>query len=370
LNGNTLSITKGNSIVLSSAVDLDADPTNEIQNLTIKKDTLCISKANYIILPKDNDADSTNEIQTLTYNNDTIKLSKSNNIVLPKDNDRDSLNELQTLQQNGNVVTMNKGGGSISVPTVTNTQNGSLNYATATGSNNFILTLAPPITQYIAGMTVNFKVPNSNTGHVTININNLGSKPLLKNVNDTLVSDDLLQNKMVSIVYDGINFQLLNQLYKSNEFAHFTEETLPGFGTSGSYSIVPDMWLNRHITNTRSIIGNSISRLGDTIILQSGTYRVHGGASAIFAGGTGNLFKSRIKNISDNITSIIGTSQFLVSFSKSYWSDFEGYITITSQKKFVIQCVSNNNAISWTSDSYSNSGENELHSYIIVEKIK
>ncbi|MCX6187831.1 MAG: hypothetical protein NTU43_12720 [Bacteroidetes bacterium] len=254
LNGNTLSITKGNSIVLSGAVDLDADPTNEIQNLTLKKDTLSLSKANYIVLPKDNDADSTNEIQTLSVNQNKLSISKSNQVNI----DADTTNEIQTLQQNGNVVTMNKGGGSIAVPTVTNTQNGSLLYAAATGTNNYLLTLTPAITQYTIGMTVNFKIPNSNTGHVTININNLGAKPLFKNVTDTLVSDDLLQNKMLSIIYDGQKFQLLNQLYKSNDFAHFTEETLPGFGTAGLYSIVPDTWLNRHITNKIIINGNSI----------------------------------------------------------------------------------------------------------------
>jgi hypothetical protein len=109
LNGNTLSITKGNSIVLSGAVDLDSDPTNEIQLLTLKKDTISLSKANYIVLPKDNDADSTNEIQTLTYKNDTIQLSKANNIVLPKDNDRDSLNELQLLSRSNDTIFLSKG---------------------------------------------------------------------------------------------------------------------------------------------------------------------------------------------------------------------------------------------------------------------
>lgn len=125
LNGNILSITKGNSIVLSGAVDLDADPTNEIQNLSLSKDTLKISKANYVVLPKDNDADSINEIQSLSVSqnrlsisksnqvnidadtsneiqslsivNDSLQLSKANKIAFPKDNDRDSLNELQTL---------------------------------------------------------------------------------------------------------------------------------------------------------------------------------------------------------------------------------------------------------------------------------
>jgi microcystin-dependent protein len=109
LNGNTLSITKGNSIVLSGSVDLDSDPTNEIQTLNIRKDTIGISKSNYIVLPKDNDSDSTNEIQTLSYKNDTIQLSKANNIVLPKDNDRDSTNELQQLSLNKNNLSISKG---------------------------------------------------------------------------------------------------------------------------------------------------------------------------------------------------------------------------------------------------------------------
>ncbi len=108
LNGNTLSITKGNSIVLSGAVDLDADPTNEIQNLSLSKDTLKLTKANFVVLPKDNDADSTNEIQSLTYRNDTLQISKSNQIVMPKDNDRDSLNELQTISRSNDTLYLSK----------------------------------------------------------------------------------------------------------------------------------------------------------------------------------------------------------------------------------------------------------------------
>jgi hypothetical protein len=108
LNGNILSITKGNSVVLSGAVDLDADPSNELQNLSISKDTLKLSKANYIVLPKDNDADSSNEIQSLTYRNDSLYLSKSNFIKFTKDNDRDSLNELQTISRSNDTLYLSK----------------------------------------------------------------------------------------------------------------------------------------------------------------------------------------------------------------------------------------------------------------------
>jgi microcystin-dependent protein len=145
LNGNTLSITKGNSVVLSGAVDLDADPTNEIQNLSLVNDTVKLSKANFVVLPKDNDADSTNEIQSLSINqnkliisksnqvnidsdttneiqtlsitNDTLKLSKANNIILPKDNDRDSLNELQMLSISNDTLKLSKAN-SVFLPTM------------------------------------------------------------------------------------------------------------------------------------------------------------------------------------------------------------------------------------------------------------
>jgi hypothetical protein len=177
LNGNTLSTTKGNSIVLSGAVDLDADPTNEIQSLKHKKDTLSISKANFIVLPKDNDADSTNEIQT--------------------------------LQQSGNSVSLSKTAGSIDVAKTSNVQNGSIIFATASGTNNINLTLSNSPLTYNAGMIINFKTVANNTGAVTINVNGLGPKPLLKNVTDTLEANDITSNQMASIIYDGNNFQFL-----------------------------------------------------------------------------------------------------------------------------------------------------------------
>ena len=125
LNGNTLSITKGNSIVLSGAVDLDADPTNEIQNLSLSKDTLKISKANYVLLPKDNDADSSNEIQSLTYRNDSLFLSKANFVNFIKDNDRDSLNELQLLSRSNDTIFLSKGNYTV-LPKINTVPSGSI----------------------------------------------------------------------------------------------------------------------------------------------------------------------------------------------------------------------------------------------------
>lgn len=104
LQGTNLSISRGNTITLSGVVDLDSDPSNEIQSLSINKDTLRISKANYIQLPKINDADSTNEIQSLILNGNRLSLSKSNQVSI----DSDTTNELQTLIKNNNQLSLSK----------------------------------------------------------------------------------------------------------------------------------------------------------------------------------------------------------------------------------------------------------------------
>jgi hypothetical protein len=108
LQGNTLTISGGNSIVLAGEVDLDSDPLNEVQNLTIIKDTLKLSKSNYVILPKDSDTSSFNELQILNRSNDTISISKGNFITLQKDFDRDSINEIQNLTKIGDTLSISK----------------------------------------------------------------------------------------------------------------------------------------------------------------------------------------------------------------------------------------------------------------------
>jgi hypothetical protein len=84
INGNQLQISGGNSVTITGAVDLDPDPTNELQYLNRSGDTLFLSKGNFVIMPHDDDSDPTNEIQTLTITQDSIKLSGGGgNLALP-----------------------------------------------------------------------------------------------------------------------------------------------------------------------------------------------------------------------------------------------------------------------------------------------
>ncbi|MDC1204738.1 tail fiber domain-containing protein [Salibacteraceae bacterium] len=96
INSKLVSVTqqvKNDSIYLAGLInshvqnDADIDSTNEVQNLSLAGNTLSISKGNSVVLPggsaQNNDNDSTNEIQSLSRNSDTLFISQSNYIVLP-----------------------------------------------------------------------------------------------------------------------------------------------------------------------------------------------------------------------------------------------------------------------------------------------
>ncbi|MCH8318195.1 MAG: hypothetical protein IIA88_06825, partial [Bacteroidetes bacterium] len=101
------------------SIDYDTDSTNELQTLSVNGNNLTISKGNMVTLTdnvNDADADSTNELQALSISNDTIYLSNGGFVILPGgsvDADADSTNELQNITKTGNTITLSKGGGSV-----------------------------------------------------------------------------------------------------------------------------------------------------------------------------------------------------------------------------------------------------------------
>lgn len=87
---------------------------------------------------------------------------------------------------------------------------GALAYAVDTGSaNSYQISLNPPLQTLIVGMPIHFKALNTNTGPATLKINTLNPIPIKKNVNQDLQSQDILANEIVTVVYDGTNFQIV-----------------------------------------------------------------------------------------------------------------------------------------------------------------
>lgn len=86
-----------------------------------------------------------------------------------------------------------------------------MDYAADAGSTDaYAVTLAPAPTAYFTGMVVKFKANTLNTGAATLNVNSLGAKDIKKNYNTALATGDILANQLVSVIYDGTNFQMLS----------------------------------------------------------------------------------------------------------------------------------------------------------------
>lgn len=103
--------------------DADANPTNELQALSISNDTLYLSNGGFVDLGAyavdnvdDADANPTNEIQALAFSNDTLYLSNGGNVYLGAyaidnvdDADANPTNEIQDISLVGNNLSISSG---------------------------------------------------------------------------------------------------------------------------------------------------------------------------------------------------------------------------------------------------------------------
>lgn len=80
--------------------------------------------------------------------------------------------------------------------------------ADAGASDAYAITLVPPLTSYVTGQMVNFKANTTNTGACTLNVNGLGAVAIKKQFNLDPADGDIDAGQMVSVVYDGTNFQM------------------------------------------------------------------------------------------------------------------------------------------------------------------
>lgn len=92
--------------------------------------------------------------------------------------------------------------------TVGQVQNGAISYAVATGSSNaYAITLTPAVTSYVAGQAFTFQANFTNTGAATLNVNSLGAKTIKREGSTDLRASDIANGQIVTVIYDGTNFQ-------------------------------------------------------------------------------------------------------------------------------------------------------------------
>lgn len=81
-------------------------------------------------------------------------------------------------------------------------------YGVATGTNTLVVTLSPAPTALIAGVSLRFKNTTANTGAVTLNINGLGAKAIVKNGGVALSAGNLKAGGVYTVLFDGTSFIL------------------------------------------------------------------------------------------------------------------------------------------------------------------
>ena len=91
-------------------------------------------------------------------------------------------------------------------------------------SDAYTITPDPVISDYVVGQTFNFKANTANTGACTLNVNAKGAITIKKNVTQDLETGDILANQIVTVIYDGTNFQYIPVNVNTSLSSHQAEE--------------------------------------------------------------------------------------------------------------------------------------------------
>ncbi|MCK6075249.1 tail fiber protein [Paenibacillus silvae] len=79
---------------------------------------------------------------------------------------------------------------------------------TTNSDNTYAVALSPAPTAYVDGLRITIKISDANTGAVTINVNGLGAKNVLKSNGSAMTANALRANSVYSLVYNGTTFIL------------------------------------------------------------------------------------------------------------------------------------------------------------------
>ena len=88
--------------------------------------------------------------------------------------------------------------------------------ADAQANDTYVVTLSPVPSAYFNGMVVNFKANTVNTGACTLNVNALGAKSIKKHHDQDPANGDIEAAQIVTVIYDGTNFQMQSQVGQVN----------------------------------------------------------------------------------------------------------------------------------------------------------
>ena len=84
--------------------------------------------------------------------------------------------------------------------------------ADAEANDTYVITLSPVPASYYTGMVIQFKANTANTGASSLNVNTLGAIAIKKRNDQDTETGDIESGQIVTVVYDGTNFQMQSQV--------------------------------------------------------------------------------------------------------------------------------------------------------------
>lgn len=286
---------------LGTFKEKDGDTLNEIQTLKVKGDSISISRGNTIKIthPANWDNDSMNEIQLLSRIKDSVFISKGNGIDLSdlRDKDIDTTNELQDLYLDNDSLGLTKSGKKISVSSIA-TNNSSV--------GNFF-------NQYVISrpchkVKSSFSLDNLIKVGLGIDLNLILSKGgyhiISTSKNDTIyfLKDSSIIKRLV-IKHDNI---LSGYLFEDNFYLFIQNSTLynhvyPGKTVNDKYYIIKLDTLANYIWHAAVDGNNSPLFVGNNFIVRTST-------------STGAFNTVDLKTGNKYVITLIGSSPYKITY--------------------------------------------------------
>ena len=151
------------------------------------------------------------------------------------------------------------------------------NYAADTGAADaYVVTFTGLTTTYAAGLRIQFKAANANTGASTINVNAQGTKSITFQNAAALTAGIIAANSIVDVMYDGTQFLLMN------DPAGLTGGDVVGPASATDNAVV------RFDGTTGKVVQNSVVTIADSTGDVAGVGALTMGGNLTLSGGTAN----------------------------------------------------------------------------------
>ncbi len=115
----------------------------------------------------------------------------------------------------------------------------SLRLCTDTGTQNaLVVTNTPPVPAYRAGLTLAVVPANANNGAASIDSDGLGNELIVNEYGNPLVGGEMDAGRLALLIYDGLNFRLINPIYlKLRTGFNKLAGTAPGGGQTATWTV-------------------------------------------------------------------------------------------------------------------------------------